>query len=108
MRAAGKRAAQRSLRCWRIRWRAEEYGIGFRKEDYALGMKVQQTLDEMIEDGKFAEISKKWFGEDKALKDAEYYSEVEATDGSWDKVKEAGELVMGLDDSFPPMGLPRR
>ena len=83
---------------------AEEYGIGFRKEDYALGMKVQQTLDEMIEDGKFAEISKKWFGEDKALKDAEYYSEVEATDGSWDKVKEAGELVMGLDDSFPPMG----
>ena len=59
---------------------AEEYGIGFRKEDYALGMKVQQTLDEMIEDGKFAEISEKWFGEDKALKDAEYYSEVEATD----------------------------
>lgn len=83
---------------------AEEYGIGFRKEDYALGMKVQQTLDEMIEDGKFAEISEKWFGEDKALKDAEYYSEVEATDDSWDKVKEAGVLVMGLDDSFPPMG----
>lgn len=25
-------------------------------------------------------------------------------DQSWDKVKEAGELVLGLDDSFPPMG----
>jgi polar amino acid transport system substrate-binding protein len=25
-------------------------------------------------------------------------------DKSWDKVKEKGELVMGLDDSFPPMG----
>ncbi|MGE5614671.1 MAG: amino acid ABC transporter substrate-binding protein [Bacillota bacterium] len=25
-------------------------------------------------------------------------------DRSWDKVKEKGELVMGLDDSFPPMG----
>ena len=28
---------------------AEEYGIGFRKEDYALGMKVQQTLDELLQ-----------------------------------------------------------
>ncbi len=25
-------------------------------------------------------------------------------DKSWDKVSEKGELVMGLDDSFPPMG----
>ena len=27
-----------------------------------------------------------------------------AQDLSWDKVKEKGELVLGLDDSFPPMG----
>jgi polar amino acid transport system substrate-binding protein len=27
-----------------------------------------------------------------------------AADQSWDKVKEKGELVLGLDDSFPPMG----
>lgn len=25
-------------------------------------------------------------------------------DGSWDKVKEKGEFVLGLDESFPPMG----
>ena len=25
-------------------------------------------------------------------------------DASWDKVKESGEFVLGLDDSFPPMG----
>ena len=25
-------------------------------------------------------------------------------DQSWDKIKEKGELVLGLDDSFPPMG----
>jgi polar amino acid transport system substrate-binding protein len=25
-------------------------------------------------------------------------------DSSWNKVKEKGEMVMGLDDSFPPMG----
>ncbi|PYG87843.1 polar amino acid transport system substrate-binding protein [Ruminiclostridium sufflavum DSM 19573] len=27
-----------------------------------------------------------------------------AADQSWDKIKEKGELVLGLDDSFPPMG----
>ncbi len=26
------------------------------------------------------------------------------TDTSWDKVKDKGEFVLGLDDSFPPMG----
>ena len=28
----------------------------------------------------------------------------QAADGSWDAVKKAGKLVIGLDDSFPPMG----
>jgi len=28
----------------------------------------------------------------------------DGADNSWNKVKEKGELVMGLDDSFPPMG----
>ena len=28
----------------------------------------------------------------------------EASDGSWDKVKSAGKLVLGLDKAFPPMG----
>jgi polar amino acid transport system substrate-binding protein len=27
-----------------------------------------------------------------------------ASDGSWDKVKSAGQLVLGLDKAFPPMG----
>ncbi len=27
-----------------------------------------------------------------------------AADGSWDKVQKAGTLILGLDDSFPPMG----
>ena len=27
------------------------------------------------------------------------------TDESWNKVSEAGKLVLGLDDAFPPMGL---
>jgi len=27
-----------------------------------------------------------------------------AADGSWERVKSAGQLVIGLDDAFPPMG----
>lgn len=43
---------------------SEEYGIGFRKNDIELRDKVQATLEEMAADGRLAEISKKWFGED--------------------------------------------
>lgn len=42
----------------------EEFGIGFRKGDEALMQKVQETLEAMAADGKLAEISDKWFGED--------------------------------------------
>ncbi|MBQ8960942.1 MAG: amino acid ABC transporter substrate-binding protein [Ruminococcus sp.] len=43
---------------------AEEYAIGFRKNDQALRDKVQQTLSEMKSDGTLGEISTKWFGSD--------------------------------------------
>ena len=43
---------------------AEEYAIGFRKEDQTLRDEVQKTLSEMKADGKLAEISTKWFGSD--------------------------------------------
>lgn len=42
----------------------EAFGVAFRMEDAALRAKVQQTIDEMIEDGTMGEISRKWFGED--------------------------------------------
>ena len=43
---------------------AEEYAIGFRKNDQALRDKVQQTLSEMKSDGTLGEISTKLFGSD--------------------------------------------
>jgi polar amino acid transport system substrate-binding protein len=46
----------------------EEYGIGVKKGNEALLEELQKALDEMNEDGTAAEISKKWFGEDKVLK----------------------------------------
>ncbi len=40
----------------------EEYAIGFRKKDVALCNAVDSVLQAMHADGKFAEISSKWFG----------------------------------------------
>ncbi len=43
---------------------AEEYAIGFRKNDNALRNKVQEILSEMKADGTLGEISTNWFGSD--------------------------------------------
>ena len=40
----------------------EVYAIGFRKKDQALRDTVNAVLKAMQADGKFAEISSKWFG----------------------------------------------
>lgn len=42
----------------------EDYGVGVRKSDKKLLEELQKAIDEMVEDGTAAEISKKWFGED--------------------------------------------
>jgi len=84
---------------------AEEYGIGFRNEDIALGMAVQNALEEMIADGTAAEISKQWLGADLVL-NGEYKEDVTIAedDDSLQKILDRGTLILGLDDSFPPMG----
>ena len=46
----------------------EQYGIGVKKGNEALLEKLQAAFDTMNEDGKAAEISTKWFGEDRVLK----------------------------------------
>ena len=46
---------------------AEEYGIGFRKNDDSFREAVDNALDEMRKDGKAAEISNKWFGDNIVL-----------------------------------------
>lgn len=85
---------------------AEEYGIGFRKADIALGLEIQRLLEEMTADGTAVEISNKWFGTDVLLRDKPFLKESEAPagDASLEKIKAKGELIVGLDDSYPPMG----
>ena len=43
---------------------AQEYGVGFKKDNTELRDKVQKTLEEMAADGTLKGISEKWFGED--------------------------------------------
>ncbi|GAA0136608.1 amino acid ABC transporter substrate-binding protein [Paenibacillus sp. YSY-4.3] len=46
----------------------EQYGIGVKKGNEALLEKLQQAIDTLNSNGKAAEISTEWFGEDKVLK----------------------------------------
>jgi len=83
----------------------EDYALGFRKGDNALTLKVQEILDEMIADGEAAKISKKWFGEDKILKNQSFPGTIgEATDSSLDDLMARGKLILGLDVGMEPMG----
>lgn len=43
---------------------SEEYGVGFAKGNEVLRDQVQSALEELASEGKVAEISTKWFGED--------------------------------------------
>ena len=81
----------------------EEYVIGFKKGNESLRNAVMKALVELKQDGTLAEISTKWFGEDKIIV-PDTYPETAATDDSLQKVKDAGKLVMGMDEAFPPMG----
>ena len=49
---------------------AEEYGVGFAKGNEAVRDQIQKVLKEMAADGTMAEISTKWFGEDKIEKES--------------------------------------
>ena len=46
---------------------AEEYAIGFRKQDTVLRDKINDILLEMKKDGSLALISTKWFGKDRTI-----------------------------------------
>lgn len=85
---------------------SEEYAIGFRPGDVALAKEVQRILDEMCEDGTSAKISEKWFGTNLIVNDRDYPKdqEVSADDTSLEDLKSRGKFILGLDDSFPPMG----
>ena len=46
---------------------AEQYGVGFKLGNTELRDKVQSALEDLVESGKFAEISEKWFQYDSCV-----------------------------------------
>ena len=75
----------------------EEYGIGFRKGDELCDI-VNAALKVLKADGTVEEVSSKWFGSDITIIEADE----NALDGM--DTQEGRTFILGLDDSFPPMG----
>lgn len=75
----------------------EEFAIGFRKGD-ELCEQVNAALKVLKADGTVEEISSKWFGSD--------ITTIEADESALDNmdIEEGRTFILGLDDSFPPMG----
>jgi ABC-type amino acid transport substrate-binding protein len=76
---------------------SEEYGIGFRKGDPACDV-VNAALQVLAADGTLAKISDTWFGYDITTVTAD----AKALDGL--DTQKGRSFILGLDDSFPPMG----
>ena len=77
---------------------AENYAIGFRRDDNALTLKIQEILDAMIADGAAGEIAVKWFGSDVMLRDVDFPREIKEIEGdtSLQYILDKGELILGL------------
>lgn len=81
----------------------EQYGIAFKKGNEELANTVKATLDEMLADGKFAEITAKW-----DLTDMSCYEQasVRTPDGvqTVPDVEGRTTLTLGFDAEYPPYG----
>jgi ABC-type amino acid transport substrate-binding protein len=82
----------------------EEYGVGIRSEDTEVKNALDKVLNDMKADGTADKISEKWFGKSIVVKDNGGQSSNASIDGDLNGIKQKGKLVVGLDDSFPPMG----
>lgn len=83
------------------------YVIAFRKGEDALCGAVESALAQLVKNGKAKEISEKWFGTDLVIfDDSKNYEKTDAdgSSASLDYVKNQGKLIVGLDDTFAPMG----
>lgn len=83
----------------------ETIAVAFNQEDKALRQAVNRALTEIINNGTYAEISRKYFDRD-ILDGLErgitHSSEPEAADGSWERVKRAGEIRFAMSGGYPP------
>jgi ABC-type amino acid transport substrate-binding protein len=83
----------------------EEVRVAFRREDKKLRQTINRALTEIINNGTYARISRAYFGCDilQGLKRSETHpDEPAATDGSWNRVRQAGEIYFAVKGANPP------
>jgi ABC-type amino acid transport substrate-binding protein len=79
--------------------------VAFHQEDDSLRQAINQGLDAIIENGTYALISKKYFGRDilEGLnRPVTVINDEEATDGTWNKIKEKGVATFAMSGGYPP------
>jgi len=83
----------------------ETIGVALGKEDDALRQAINKALNEIIADGTYEKISKKYFDAD-ILEGIErkitFPDEPQAADGSWAKAKKRGVLSFAMSGGYPP------
>lgn len=83
----------------------ETIAVAVRQEDDSLRQAINKALKEMIADGTYATISKKYF--DMNILDGIEYKETHpdekpAADGSLERVKKAGKIQFAMSGGYPP------
>lgn len=102
----GTDVSDRTLAATSVSFGDDFYAIGCRKEDSAVSDKINEALKTLIDNGKAAEISNKWFGKNIVILE-DYETKLNTTAPNaeaWNYIKNKGEIVVGLDDTFAPMG----
>lgn len=83
----------------------ETIAVAIKKDDIALRQAVNKALNEIIQDGSYERISKKYFGRN-ILEGFDYkktyINENKATDGSLQRVLDAGEIKFAMSGGYPP------
>jgi len=83
----------------------ETIAVAIKQEDDSLRQAINEALAEIIEDGTYSELSKKYFNRD-ILEGVEYQKtfpdDQPADDGSLERVKKAGEITFAMSGGYPP------
>jgi ABC-type amino acid transport substrate-binding protein len=83
----------------------ETIAVTFDLEDQTLRQAVNRALEEVIADGTYAGISRKYFGRDileGLTRETTHPGERPGTDDSWKKAKRAGKIRFAMSGGYPP------
>lgn len=104
--AAGCAGTQKKSDKFKLAWQSTEsepIGITINKDDTKFWENINATIDKLKSNGKIKEFSMKWFGEDVTANLTDGGSTKVTVDASKDKTYQKTKIVVGVDDSYPPM-----